>query len=463
MSIQNKKTLLHLNSKTWLKDSNGLFDYESKQTKNLKAFIGESICITRKGYDLNSSKKISQIKNEETLLNIIKSKDLIYNIDNNVPIKIEPTEKNVSYLNNKIWYIINNEPNLNNQITNNHFHSINKDFYITKNDIIKLGRIKYIINEVNIYNNGQKSENLNLNEEGNNFINELNSKIDSPFEMIYKAKCLNDESEINNEEKQLCKICYSEEIDTINNPMVHLCNCKGGLNYAHFECVKQWMKTKLIQIDNNKKTVKSYYIPSFNCEICKTPYPFRFKINNSDKIFDLIDIERPVDTHYIILESLNQIKENCNNKSIHVISLINNEDILIGRGHDVDVRIKDISVSRYHCKLKYNINNKTLLIKDLKSKFGTLVLVKTHFEIKEPIQIQIGRTYIRGSLISFEDLLKFQKKRQIEKNKTNLQKIQETFEDKLIKKDNKYEPLETEYKEIESEKKENNNMDIDEN
>ena len=189
MSIQNKKTLLHLNSKTWLKDSNGLFDYESKQTKNLKAFIGESICITRKGYDLNSSKKISQIKNEETLLNIIKSKDLIYNIDNNVPIKIEPTEKNVSYLNNKIWYIINNEPNLNNQITNNHFHSINKDYYITKNDIIKLGRIKYIINEVNIYNNGQKSENLNLNEEGNNFINELNSKIDSPFEMIYKAKC----------------------------------------------------------------------------------------------------------------------------------------------------------------------------------------------------------------------------------------------------------------------------------
>ena len=64
MSIQNKKTLLHLNSKTWLKDSNGLFDYESKQTKNLKAFIGESIYITRKGYDLNSSQKIPKQKNE---------------------------------------------------------------------------------------------------------------------------------------------------------------------------------------------------------------------------------------------------------------------------------------------------------------------------------------------------------------------------------------------------------------
>ena len=362
MSIPNKKALLHLNSRTWLKDSNGLFDYESKQTKNLKAFIGESICITRKGYNLNSSKKIPQQKNEETLFNIIKTKNSNYNIDNNIPIQIQPTENNVSYLNNKIWYIINNEPNLNNQITNNHFHIINKDYYITKNDIIKLGRVKYIINDVNIYDNGKKYENLNFNEEENNYINELNSKIDSPFEMIYKAKCLDDECVTNEEEKQLCKICYSEEIDKINNPMVHLCNCKGGLNYAHFECVKQWMKTKLIQIENNKKTVKSYYIPSFNCEICKTPYPFRFKINNNDKIFDLIDIERPLNTNYIILESLNQVKENCNNKSIHVISLINNEDIFIGRGHDVDVRIKDISVSRCHCKLKYNINNKSLLI-----------------------------------------------------------------------------------------------------
>ena len=455
MEIPNKKALLHLNSRTWLKDSNGLFDYESKQTKNLKAFIGESIYITRKGYDLNCSKKFPQQKKEETLFNIIKSKDSIYYIDNSIPIKIEQNETNVSYLNNKIWYIVNNESNLNNQITNNHFHSINKDYYITKNDIIKLGRVKYIINDVNIYNNGKISENLNLNEDGNNFINEINSKIDSPLEIIYKAKCLDDESEINNEGKQLCKICYSEEIDNKNNPMINLCKCKGGLTYAHFKCIKQWMKTKLIKTTNNKKTVKSYYIPSFNCEICKTPYPFRFKINNNDIMFDLIDIERPLNTNYIILESLNQIKENCNNKSIHVISLINNEDIFIGRGHDEDVRIKDISVSRYHSKLKYNINNNSLLIKDLKSKFGTLVLIKTHFEIKESIQLQIGRTYIKGSLISFEDLIKFQKKRQIEKNKTKLQKLQESFEDKIIRKDNKYKPLETEYKEIESEKKEN--------
>ena len=207
------KSLLHICSKTWVKDSNGLFDYESKQTKNLKAFIGESICITRKGYDLSSAKKISSQKNEETLFSVIKSNDSIYNIDNKNNFNIEPTEKNITCLNNKIWYIINSEPLLNNQITNNHFHCINKDYYITKNDIIKLGRVKYIVSEINIFNGEEKSENLKLPELNGcskpNYINEYNSKTESPFELIYTAKCLNDENDLVkiSDEKQLCKIC----------------------------------------------------------------------------------------------------------------------------------------------------------------------------------------------------------------------------------------------------------------
>ena len=247
--------------------------------------------------------------------------------------------------------------------------------------------------------------------------------------------------------------------------MVHLCNCKGGLNYAHFECIKHWMKTKLIQKENTKNTVKTYYIQSFNCEICKSPYPFRFKINNNDKIYDLIEIERPINTNYIVLESLNQIKENCNIKSIHIISLTNNEDIIIGRGHDCDVRIKDISVSRYHSKVKYNTDNNSLLIRDLKSKFGTLILIKTPFEIRETTQLQIGRTYIKASTLSFEELKNFQRKKQIEKEQKNLKENKTLVKEQLNKKEYNYEPLETEYKEEQNEKKaeENNNMDIEEN
>ena len=174
-----------------------------------------------------------------------------------------------------------------------------------------------------------------------------------------------------------------------------------------------------------------------------------------------------------MLESLNQIKDNCNIKSIHIISLINDDDIFIGRGHDCDVKVKDISVSRYHSKIKYNINDNSILIKDLKSKFGTLVLIRNSFEIKEPIQIQVGRTYIKASTLNLE-----QQKKQIENEQKNTKNI--NLEQKSGEKEenhsnnnninNKYEPIETEYKENESEKKidennnyNNNNMDIEEN
>jgi len=455
MSETINRELLHLSSKTWLKDSNGLFDYESKQTKNLKAFIGQSICITRKGNELNGSKSIIFSENEETLFKITKSKNSVYTIENKVHNNLKPTEKNISYLNNKIWYKVNTEQNVNFESKN-----MNKDYYLSKNDIIKLGRVKYILNEVNFIS-GEQKENLII-PSNKNYINEINSKVGSPFDFVYEAKCLGDEMkpEKDNEEKQLCKICYTDENDD-NNPMVHLCNCKGTLNYSHFGCIKQWMKTKLIIFQNPKNTVKSYLIQGFNCEICKTPYPLKFKLSNNEKIFTLIDIEKPINSNYIILESLNQIKENNNIKSIHVISLNNDEELIIGRGHDCDVKIKDISVSRYHSKLIFNSNERTLLLKDLKSKFGTLVLIKTPFEIRETLQIQIGRTFIKASLLNFHDLKNYQKILQIEKKIKNERK--EEFFKNNNNNNNNYEQMETEYKDKNVEKKndESNKMNID--
>lgn len=118
----------------------------------------------------------------------------------------------------------------------------------------------------------------------------------------------------------------------------------------------------------------------------------RFSVN--ENIYDLIDIDRPRDKNYIILESLNQMKDNNNIKSIHVIILEEQNKIVMGRGHESDVRINDISVSRSHAILTFK--NGKICIRDLKSKFGTLVLIKKDLQIfeKKTIQLQIGRTYL---------------------------------------------------------------------
>ena len=156
------------------------------------------------------------------------------------------------------------------------------------------------------------------------------------------------------------------------------------------------MRTKLYIYENKKKTVRTYFIPRFNCEICLEPYPYKFKFQNENKIYDLIDIPKPRNNH-IVLESLNQIKDNkYNNKYIHVINLVNEDDIYLGRGIDADIRINDISVSRLHSALKFNFEKKTLLIKDLKSKFGTTVLIRNSVELKknENLNLQVGRSFI---------------------------------------------------------------------
>ena len=100
-------------------------------------------------------------------------------------------------------------------------------------------------------------------------IDALNIHSQPVFNFIFQAKAAEN---ITHEDDNMCKICYGDSNEN-DNPLVHLCSCGGGIRFAHYFCIKKWMETKLIIKENEKKTVKSYNIKSFNCEICKTPYP----------------------------------------------------------------------------------------------------------------------------------------------------------------------------------------------
>jgi pSer/pThr/pTyr-binding forkhead associated (FHA) protein len=109
----------------------------------------------------------------------------------------------------------------------------------------------------------------------------------------------------------------------------------------------------------------------------------------------------PEGQNYIILESLNSIKENQYPLSIHVLMFIEDSEFyILGRGHESDVRISDISVSRSHAKIC--MKDKKFYLEDTGSKFGTLVLAKDDVEVKESQQIlQIGRTLISTTEFDF--------------------------------------------------------------
>lgn len=88
-------------------------------------------------------------------------------------------------------------------------------------------------------------------------------------------------------------------------------------------------------------------------------------------------IEKPKG-NYIILEGA------CEKvKSVMMIQNVPSDGIKLGRGHDCEIRITDISVSRNHAYIK-NVGN-SFYIFDSKSKFGTLVK-------EDNMQLEIGRS-----------------------------------------------------------------------
>jgi hypothetical protein len=166
-----------------------------------------------------------------------------------------PTEENINDLQNKIWYIIKpeNQQSINNQ--NPQIQNENESFELKLNDIMKLGRIKYVITDLCIDGNVTSIE-------------DSNSK--AVYDLIHNHGEAIDNQDIT------CIVCLlhtSEE----GCPLINLCKCSESMS-VHYSCVKKWITSKLSTKKNDKETVFSYNMKSFNCSVCKTPYPRKIDI-----------------------------------------------------------------------------------------------------------------------------------------------------------------------------------------
>jgi Fe-S oxidoreductase len=112
-------------------------------------------------------------------------------------------------------------------------------------------------------------------------------------------------------------------------------------------------------ITKETESTKTYYWKNLECELCKTSFPNYVRPpGTTDTSLDNISLhvvkyDKPLYEEdqapgYIVLESIT----NAAGKVIHVINMQRTDEAKIGRGHDVDVRITDISVSRLHAMIK---------------------------------------------------------------------------------------------------------------
>ncbi len=191
MILVENKLGLFLNIKTYKKNSSKLFDYNSKEFKEINIFIENGTYLVRKDEKIirvDNQSEIEYRKGEELLFYIRKIKNEIYSLENPLSIRnISFTEDNTNNLNNKIFYVLNsNNPKINNP---------NEDYFLSKYDIIKMGNIKLMVKDIHIEENEKIEQNIE-NKITNYNIHLLNKEDNPIFNLFPEPKnyCISSEN-----------------------------------------------------------------------------------------------------------------------------------------------------------------------------------------------------------------------------------------------------------------------------
>lgn len=321
-----KSTTLEVEILTWPRDSYGLFDYESSKVYKTVVDVSCSCILKRKENEVSVQMTEAFESGEgKQLLQINR-------MDNGHYIVLPGQEDSQS---EKLWLAVRGL-------------SGSKGYQLCRGDVIRLGRVKFRVQEVMGSLNCDPAPGFKLSDI-----------------LTGKSEAVCDE-ENGTVFKLPCRICLSE-VFAPENPLISPCKCTGTMKYIHLNCLQLCLKSKIST--RSSEFALSFSWKGIACDLCKKPYPLC--LNVSGNVVQLIEIPKPPEK-YIVLENL--CKEKGSNKTLHILSFHEKNTIRIGRGHDSELRVSDISVSRTHARIFMQGN--AFFIDDHHSKFGTLVQIK---------------------------------------------------------------------------------------
>jgi len=226
-----------------------------------------------------------------------------------------------------------------------------KSYQIKQGDVIRLGRVRFRVKKV-----------------------KLSGKT---LEKVFEEPLSGDGSES-------CRICMSNG-SSPENPIITPCKCCGTMKNIHVSCLKRWIDSKLII--KPKKYSSSYYWTQLNCELCKQPLSTNFTVASEQ--FELMKIGN-LEGPYMLLDDLRRDR-----KGGHLMHLVNgckSYPVTLGRAHESDIKVNDISVSRVHAFIHFKDNK--FYLRDNNSKFGTLVNNSEEVLVKKESAFQIGNSLL---------------------------------------------------------------------
>jgi len=378
-----------INCVTWAKDAHALFDYESEEIskdiytlgKGGKIFLDGEKGTTKyepdnqeEGFFLTSGHTSSS---EGCLINFFNEYGAHTVVTKKIKDEYEYNKQNITEVQNMLYYVV----------AQKELKGIKREYkteYYYKpklNDIIRFGRVQFIVRSM------KDKSTENKKDESDN-----NKSIFLPNDNSNLKKNLGNKILV-------CEFCDKKETDNINNPIIKVCPCKK-CPLLHLNCFKNdyIKKDKMFYYSNkdyNSGTLKIVSLINYLCPYCNEPYNPIIKINS--KFYNTLPYSFDKNNYHIILESINFVKDGVYCIMIIIFTFPNKkEEFFLGRGHEASFKISDISISRVHAKIYLKEDN--IVIDDLGSKFGTLLLVRNNVDVNEMLEkkmkIQIGRNVV---------------------------------------------------------------------
>ena len=199
-----------------------------------------------------------------------------------------------------------------------------------------------------------------------------------------------------------CRICLGEG-PYEDDPLICPCECTGSIRYVHSKCIGRWLRGRL-GLDSFNGSV--FFFRPLACELCHHVYPSYFDNKGvPSPLASLPEIKMP----FVVFENLGGSPtvpawhvdaSNTSPMGLHVVQFDQNRNVVkIGRGHECQMRISDVSISRLHAAIHID-DEGMLILEDQQSKFGTLMEVDpsigdvTETRCRSSLCLQSGRTLI---------------------------------------------------------------------
>ena len=257
-------------------------------------------------------------------------------------------------------------------------------YVLTEGDVIKLGRFKLRVRQLCT---GPNDDPVRPDVAGN----------DSSMALVAPKEA----------DGMPCRICLLEGSGSDEDPLIEACNCRGSIQYVHLGCLRYWINGRLCLSDSSKH---AYLFRQLACELCKSNYPVEVQNLDGSKVplVPMPETRAP----YIVLENMmrsdqggtatpaEQQPSAPSSRGVFVISLSGKKTLKLGRGHESDVRIADVSISRWHATVTFQEEGSGpghFIIEDHGSKFGTLVSMRRPRVIDNAMKlcVQAGRTLFK--------------------------------------------------------------------